>query len=58
MFKTSKNYEVDRKILKFEYIRYSPAEISTKSTPNSQLYLNIPRQDSVIILIELSGIKF
>ena len=26
MFKLNENYEVDRKILKCDYIRYSPAE--------------------------------
>ena len=31
MFKLSENYEIDRKILKCDYIRYSPAEISTKT---------------------------
>ena len=48
MFKLNENYEVDRRILKCDYIRYGPAEISTKNTPNSQIYLNIPREDSVI----------
>ena len=26
MFKLSENYEIDRRILKCDYIRYSPAE--------------------------------
>ena len=51
MFKLSENYEVDRKILKCDYIRYSPAEISTINTANSQTYINIPREDSVISLL-------
>ena len=51
MFKLSENYEVDRKILKCDYIRYSPAGISTINTPNSQVYINIPREDSVISLL-------
>ena len=51
MFKLSENYEVDRKILKCDYIRYSPADISTINTPNSQVYFNIPREDSVISLL-------
>ena len=51
MFKLNKNYEVDRRILKCDYIRYSPAETSTINTPNSLIYLNIPREDSVISLI-------
>ena len=51
MFKLNENYEVDRKILKRDYIRYSPAETSTINTPNSQIYINIPRDDSVISLL-------
>ena len=51
MFKLNENYEVDRRILKCDYIRYSTAEISTVNTPNSQIYINIPREDSVISLL-------
>ena len=51
MFKLNENYEVDRRILKCDYIRYSPAETSTINTPNSQIYVNIPREDSVISLL-------
>ena len=51
MFKLNETYEVDRRILKFDYIRYSPAETSTINTPNSQIYINIPREDSVISLL-------
>ena len=51
MFKLNENYEVDRKKLKCDYIRYSPAEISTINTGNSQVYINIPREDSVISLL-------
>ena len=51
MFKLNENYEVARRILKCDYIRYSPAETSTINTPNSQIYINIPREDSVISLL-------
>ena len=51
MFKLSDNYEIDRRILKCDYIRYSPSEISTINTPNSQVYINIPREVSVISLL-------
>ena len=51
MFKLNENYEVDRRILKFDYIRYSPADTSTINTPNSQIYINIAREDSVISLL-------
>ena len=43
MFKLNENYEVDRRILECDYIRYSPAETSTINIPNSQIYINIPR---------------
>ena len=51
MFKLSEKYQIDRSILKCDYIRYSPSEISTKNTPNSQIYINIPREDSIISLL-------
>ena len=51
MFKLTEKYEVNRKILKCENIRYSPSEISTINTPNSQIYINITREDSVISLV-------
>ena len=51
MFKRNEKYEVDRRILKCDYIRYAPAETSTRNTPNSQIYINIPREDSVIGLL-------
>ena len=52
MFKLSENYEVDRRVLKCHYIRYSPAEISTTNTANSQININIPREDSAISLLK------
>ena len=51
MFKLSENHEVDRRILKCDYIRYSPAQISTINTANSEIYINIPRDDSVNSLL-------
>ena len=51
MFKLSEKYEIDRRMQKCDYIRYSPSEISTINTPNSQIYINIPREDSVISLL-------
>ena len=51
MFKLSENYEVDRKILKCDFIRYSPAKTSTINTPKSQIFINIPREDSLISLL-------
>ena len=37
MFKLSEKYQIDRRILKCEYIRYSPSETSTINTANSQI---------------------
>ena len=51
MFKLSEKYSINRDILKCEYIRYSPSEISTINTANSQIYINIPREDSVVSLL-------
>ena len=53
MFKLNETYEVDRRILKCDYIQYEPAETSTINTPNSQIYINIPREDSVISLLNI-----
>ena len=47
MFKLREKYEIDRKILKCDYIRYSPSEISTINTPNSQIYISTPREDLI-----------
>ena len=51
MFKLNENYEVDRRILKCDYICYLPAETSTINTPNSQICIIIPKEGSVISLL-------
>ena len=51
MFRLSEKYQIDRRILKCDFIRYSPSEISTINTANSQIYINIPREDSLISLL-------
>ena len=51
MFKPNENNKVDRRILKGDCIRYSPAETSTINIPICQIYINIPREDSVISLL-------
>ena len=51
MFKLDENYEVDRKILKCDYIRCSTSEIRTINTANCQKYINIPREDSDFSLL-------
>ena len=47
MFKLNENYEVDRRILKCDYIRYSPSKTSTRNTPDSQKNFHIPRGEPV-----------
>ena len=51
MFKLNEKFEIDRRILKFYYLRYSPADTSTINTASSQIFINIPREDSVTSLI-------
>ena len=51
MLKLNENYEIGRRILKRDYICYAPAETSTINTAISQIYINIPREDSVISLL-------
>ena len=48
MFKLIEKYQIDRRSLQYIYIRYSPSEISTINTANSQIYIYVPREDSVI----------
>ena len=35
MFKLNEKYQIDRRFLKRDYIRFSPSETSTADTPNS-----------------------
>ena len=51
MFKLNGKYEINRKFLKCDYIRYSPLEISTINTDNSEINNIKPREDSVIPLL-------
>ena len=53
MFKLSEKNEINRDILKCEYIRYSPSEINIINTTNSQVYINLPREDSVFSLLNI-----
>ena len=50
-FKPNEKFEINRNTLKYDYIRYSPSKTSTINTPNSQIYFNIPREDSVNSLL-------
>ena len=52
MFKLTEKYEVSRNILECDYIRYSPSEMGTVNIHNSQTYITIPREDSVISVLD------
>ena len=52
MFKLNENYKFDRRKVKCDYIRDSPAETFTKNTLNIQKYINIPIEYSVISLLK------
>ena len=51
MCKVSEKYSIKGDITKCDYIRYSPSEISTTNTAIWQVFINIPREDSVISLL-------
>ena len=51
MFKLSEKYSFNRDFLNCDYIRFSSSEISTINTANSQVYIILPREDSVISLL-------
>ena len=52
MFKLNEKYEINRDILNCDYIRYSPSEISTINTANSQIFIIIARKVSLISLFK------
>ena len=52
MFKLNlKKKQNNRNILKCDYNRYSPSEINTINTATSQIYINIPGEDSDVSLL-------
>ena len=51
MFKLNEKYEVNRNILKCDNLRYSPSGKTTSNTAKSQKNINIPREVSVIFLL-------
>ena len=51
MFKLNEKYEIIRNSVKCDYIRYSPSEISTINSANSQIYIIIAREDGVVSLL-------
>ena len=51
MFKLNEKYEVNGSVLKCDYIEISPSEITIINRANSQIFINIPREYSVISLL-------
>ena len=51
MFELNEKYEINKNNLKCDYIWHSPSEISTINSANSQTYINVTREDSVISLL-------
>ena len=51
MVTLNESYEIDRRILKCEYVRYSPSEISTINTPNSQIYIDIIYIEEIVLIV-------
>ena len=51
MFQLNEKYEGNRNLLKCDYIRYSPSEISAINSANSRKCINITRVDSGISLL-------
>ena len=52
MFKINEKHEINRNILKYGYFRYSPSEISTIKTANSQMFNILPTEESVFSLLK------
>ena len=51
MFELNEKNQSDRKILKCGFNRYSLSESSTINTTNYQIFINWPREDNVISLL-------
>ena len=58
MFKLKESFEVDRRNLKCDYIRYDPGETSTINTPNSQININIPSEGIISLLKSYLDLSF
>ena len=52
MFKLNEKCEKDGNTLKCDFIGYSPSEIIAINPADSQMYINIPGEDSVISLLK------
>ena len=54
MFKLNEKCKVNRSMLKCDYVSCSPSEISRINTANSQIYIKMPKENSVISLLPSS----
>ena len=50
MLQINERYEVDRSIFKCDYIRYTPTSLNNVETPNTQTFIDIPKEDDVNFL--------
>ena len=50
MFKLSEGYQIDRRILKCDYIRNNPSEIGRINTPNFQISKSNHLEEIVLLL--------
>ena len=51
LFELNENYEIGVRTRKCDYLRCPRPKTPTMNTPDSQLYINLPREDSVISLL-------
>ena len=51
MLKINENYEINRNILKFDFIQNSPLKIIKMNTAEPQIFINTPKKDSVVPLL-------
>ena len=50
MFNLSQKFAADRPILKFDYLRYTPPSLNLVNGEINQIFIDIPREDSVFSL--------
>ena len=50
MFNLLQKHAVDRPILKFDYISFTPASLNSANGEKDQIFVDIPREDSALSL--------
>ena len=48
MFRITENFEVDRSVFKFEYFHYAAPPLNDVDTPNSQISIDFPRENTAL----------